>query len=49
MSDFRHCARQGLCQSHTAAAIALEQRKRHTLRGLRANARQTAQCFHQLI
>ena len=37
-----------LRQTHPAATIALKQRERHTLRRLRANARQTAQCFHKL-
>lgn len=39
---------QRLRQTHPAAAIALKQRERHALRRLRANARQTAQCFHKL-
>ena len=48
VADLRHRARQRLRQAHTAAAIALQQGKRHALRRLRANARQTAQRFHKL-
>jgi hypothetical protein len=48
VADLRHRARQRLRQAHPAAAIALQQGKRHALRRLRANARQTAQCFHKL-
>ncbi len=47
VADFRHRARQRLRQAHAAAAIALQQLKRHALRRFRADARQAAQRLHQ--
>jgi hypothetical protein len=42
------CRQQGFCQMARAGGIALQQMKRHSLRGLRTHARQTTQSTHQL-